>query len=137
MAYRAHPTDNDPVSKLIPIHTDTTGASAGCGSCAASKASWACGESSFALVLAPTLIGPPDEVQRVMQALVHDLGSALGGEGDGTGLVRSLRLDTQIDEAELSLAVPAHCGGGRLADMAFQTLRRLLPNTDIYVSHAP
>jgi hypothetical protein len=34
---------------------------------------------------------------------------------------------------ELRLAVPTDCGGALLADTAFQTLRGLLPDTDIYV----
>lgn len=122
---------------MIPIHAPVAVASAGCGSCAASKSLWACGEASFAHVAKPTLWGQPEQVQRVMDALVHDLGGVLGDAEDGTGLVRSLRLDTEVDEAELALAVPAHCGGGRVADVAFQTLRRLLPDTDIYVTHAP
>jgi hypothetical protein len=122
------------VSTLIPIHAEPAAAS-GCGSCAASKAAWACGDATFTHVLEPALTGPPGRLQPVMQALVHELGGALGDGEDGTGLVRSLRLDE--DEAELALAVPAHCGGGRLADIAFQTLRRLLPNTDVYVTHAP
>jgi hypothetical protein len=122
---------------MIPIHAPDAAASSGCGSCAASKAHWACGEASFAHVAHPTLWGQPELLQRVMAALVRDLGGVLGEAEDGTGLVRSLRLDTEVDEAELALAVPAHCGGGRVADAAFQTLRRLLPNTDIYVTHAP
>jgi hypothetical protein len=36
---------------------------------------------------------------------------------------------------ELQLAVDPRCGGAELADAAFQTLRRLLPDTDIYVTH--
>jgi hypothetical protein len=83
------------------------------------------------------LLGAPDQLARVMQTLVHDLGAALGEHEAGSGLVRGLRLDDRSGEAELVLAVPAHCGGGRLADVAFQTLRRLLPDTDIYVTHAP
>jgi hypothetical protein len=125
------------VSTTIPILAMPAAAAAGCGACAASKARWACGEASFAPVLSPTLVGQPEQIHRVMHALVCDLGEALGSEEDGAGLVRSLRLDAHTDEAELALAVPAHCGGGRLADVAFQTLRRLLPNTDIYVTHAP
>ena len=59
------------------------------------------------------------------------LSAQLGCAPDGAGLVRSLRL--QPGEVELRLAMPAHCAGAELTDTAFQTLRRLLPDTDIYV----
>lgn len=76
---------------------------------------------------APQLSGPADQLARLMAALV----AALGCAPDGAGMVRSLRL--QPGEVELRLAVPPHCGGAELADAAFQTLRGLLPDTDIYV----
>jgi hypothetical protein len=76
---------------------------------------------------APQLSGPPDQLARLMAALATQLGCA----PDGAGLVRSLRL--QPGEVELRLAVPAHCAGAELTDTAFQTLRGLLPDTDIYV----
>ena len=76
---------------------------------------------------APQLSGPADQLARLMAALVAQLGCA----PDGAGMVRSLRL--QPGEVELRLAVPAHCAGAELADTAFQTLRGLLPDTDIYV----
>ena len=76
---------------------------------------------------APQLSGPADQLARLMAALATQLGCA----PDGAGLVRSLRL--QPGEVELRLAVPAHCAGAELTDTAFQTLRRLLPDTDIYV----
>ena len=76
---------------------------------------------------APQLSGPADELARLMAALVARLGCA----ADGVGLVRSLRL--QPGEVELRLALPAHGAGAELTDAAFQTLRGLLPDTDIYV----
>jgi hypothetical protein len=76
---------------------------------------------------APQLSGPADQLARLMAALTTQLGCA----PDGAGLVRSLRL--QPGEVELRLAVPAHCAGAELTDTAFQTLRGLLPDTDIYV----
>jgi len=79
---------------------------------------------------APQLSGPADEVQRLLGAL----GRQLGYPADGAGLVRVLRV--QPGEVDLQLAV-AHChGGAALCDSAFQTLRGLLPDTDIYVSPA-
>jgi metal-sulfur cluster biosynthetic enzyme len=50
-------------------------------------------------------------------------------------LVKSLHIEN--GEAELVVSFAAGCGGGReMADDAFHTLRRLLPDTDIYVRHA-
>lgn len=76
---------------------------------------------------APQLSGPADQLARLMAALTSRLGCA----PDGTGLVRSLRLHP--GEVELRLAVPPRCGGAVLAETAFQTLRGLLSDTDIYV----
>ena len=62
------------------------------------------------------------------------LAQRLGFEPGTVGLVRALHV--QPGEVELRLAVHRHCGGAELADTAFQTLRGLLPDTDIYVTHA-
>lgn len=81
---------------------------------------------------APVLSGPHDEVQRLLDALAQSL---TDGEGrSGLGLVRRLRVEP--GEVELALAVDPHCAGALVADTAFQTLRALLPDTDIYVTHA-
>ncbi|MDH4391723.1 MAG: hypothetical protein QE285_09930 [Aquabacterium sp.] len=78
---------------------------------------------------APVLTGPADELARLLQALTPVLG-ALGARG----LVQSLHV---LDgEVTLQLAVHADGGGAALADRAFQTLRKLLPDTDIYVQLA-
>ena len=48
--------------------------------------------------------------------------------------VKSLRIEG--GEAELTVTFPPSCGAGqRLADAAFQALRGLLPDTDVYVRH--
>ncbi|MDP1534398.1 MAG: iron-sulfur cluster assembly protein, partial [Rubrivivax sp.] len=50
-------------------------------------------------------------------------------------LVKSLRIEG--GEAELTVSFAPHCGPAMaLAEQAFQTLRRALPDTDIYVRHA-
>lgn len=51
----------------------------------------------------------------------------------------SLACSLQVGQGEacLALNVSAHCGGLMLADSAFHTLRRCLPDTDIYVNPAP
>lgn len=75
---------------------------------------------------APTLTGPADELARLLTALTPVLGTL-----DGSSLVRSLTV--QDGEVELQLALRADCGGAALADSAFQVLRGMLPDTDIYV----
>jgi hypothetical protein len=84
---------------------------------------------------APQLSGPADELQRLMAALAPVLGFAdESGTRAGASLVRALNL--LPGEVELQLAVGRHCGGATLADSAFETLRGLLPDTDIYVTAA-
>lgn len=84
---------------------------------------------------APMLSGPADQLQRLLAALAPVLGfDEVPGRCDGAGLLRSLQL--QPGEVELQLAVGRHCGGAALADQAFQTLRGLMPDTDIYVGLA-
>lgn len=83
--------------------------------------------------LAPQLHGPHEDVQRVMAALDADIRHGTDGCFRATDLVHALTLGD--GEAELHLGV-AREGGSSLLDAAFQTLRRLLPDTDIYVTHA-
>ena len=92
---------------------------------------------------APQLSGPDDEVRRLMVALaplLHlDAANDVAGQDAHTqygaaGLLRALHV--QPGEVELQLNVSRHCGGALLADSAFQTLRGLLPDTDIYVDLA-
>ena len=78
----------------------------------------------------PQLSGPADELARLLAALAHQPGFEAGT----TGLVQALKV--QPGEVELQLTVGRRCGGAQLADTAFQALRRLLPDTDIYVMHA-
>jgi len=47
-----------------------------------------------------------------------------------------LSLTVQPGEVDLVLASRQQCGGAVWADLAFQALRRLLPDTDIYVRNA-
>jgi metal-sulfur cluster biosynthetic enzyme len=50
-------------------------------------------------------------------------------------LVQSLHVDR--NEAELTVTFSRGCGSARLlAESAFQSLRGVLPDTDIYVRHA-
>jgi hypothetical protein len=85
---------------------------------------------------APALSGPPDTVQRVLSALDRALGSLQARRRPMRPLPPWCALHLADGEAELTLAVAPRCGGALLADAAFDTLRRLLPDTDIYVRHA-
>ncbi len=77
------------------------------------------------------LAGPSDELTRVLGALGRRLG--FQPEAPERAGVRALRITP--DEVELQLAWPARCGGAEFAETAFDTLRGLLPDTDIYITH--
>ena len=119
----------DDAHRTIAIHDVDAGVAAPhCGACLHDPArAPVCRAVADAAGQAPQLSGPADQVARLMAALA----AALGGAPDGAGLVRSLCL--QPGEVELRLAVLPHCGGAVLAEAAFQTLRGLLPDTDIFV----
>lgn len=77
---------------------------------------------------APVLLGPEAEVQAVLQALSQALGR---GQLDGTHWVQSVTVQT--GEVEVVLTADSRCAGLELSDDAFQALKRLLSDTDIYV----
>ena len=85
----------------------------------------------------PQLAGCAELIGRVMDELDRSVVVPDAGRGIvELQWVQSLRIED--GEAELTLTFPTHCGPGRqLADSAFQTLRRLLPDTDVYIRHAP
>lgn len=109
--------------------------SSGCGECLPSDAGPVCGHAHFGTPCArPTLEGDPALIERLMQAL-RDVGSSAGNLVDA-GQVRGLRVAE--GEAELVLNFPRGCGPSRLfAESAFEVLRRELPDTDVFVLHAP
>ncbi|MDT7834354.1 hypothetical protein [Aquabacterium sp. OR-4] len=114
---------------IIPIHAAEP--SRGCAACLQASSGPVCRSALGEPCGAPRLSGPAAELHRVMQALQQSLGLPISG--DDNRVVRALTLGD--GEAELQLAVDPRCGGAELADTAFQTLRRLLPDTDIYVTH--
>lgn len=116
--------------KSIAIHDADAPTGTGCGHCSHAQTD---GAACQALLgrdgPAPVLRGPQAELQRLLAAL----GPALGfDDGVGQGIVHTLQV--QPGEVDLQLAVGRHCGGAALADTAFQTLRGLLRDTDIYVT---
>ena len=109
----------------------------GCGSCISSPSGPVCrSHAGGQACAAPDLVGAEQPLRRVMTAL--NLGVVDPGSGRGIvdlHWVKSLRIDD--DEAELTVTFPPTCGSGKqLAEGAFDTLRRLLPDTDVYVRHA-
>ena len=83
---------------------------------------------------APLLSGQPDQVQRVLAALEQAVEKGLGHTMPVARWLRELRLDT--GEAFLAVVPGLGHDGQESAEIAFQTLRRLLPDTDIYVGAA-
>ena len=119
-------------ARIIAIHTAE--AQTGCGGCLHDSGTPVCRATLGEACAAPRLQGSPLDVQRVMNALGPTLGFAADAADAGAGVVVSLSV--QPGEVDLHLVTGLQCGGTALADAAFQTLRRLLPDTDIYVSGA-
>lgn len=77
--------------------------------------------------------------QELITQVLHQLNREVVDPDAGRGIVdlqwvQSLRI--QDGEAELTLSFAAVCGPAKeLAESAFRTLRRLLPDTDVYVRH--
>jgi metal-sulfur cluster biosynthetic enzyme len=121
----------------IPIHPVALLPNGGCAGCVPGSQGPVC--RSLALgepCLAPSLQGQAELLHEVMAALNEVIEPTSGRGIVDLHLVRSLRIED--GEAELVLSFQAGCGGGHeMADEAFHTLRRLLPDTDIYVRHAP
>lgn len=85
-------------------------------------------------VQAPELSGEPARVQHVLAALRSAMDSpALGFTLPLERWLRELRLDSE--HAEATLKVTPRLGTAP-AEAAFDTLRRLLPDTDIYIAAA-
>ena len=119
-------------ARTIAIHRAT--AQPGCGACLHDIGTPACRATLGEDCAAPRLQGSPPDLRRVMSALGPTLGFAADAVDAGAGVVVSLSV--QPGEVDLCLAAGLHCGGAALADAAFQTLRGLLPDTDIYVNSA-
>jgi len=114
----------------ISIHPVLGGAS--CSACAPGGDRGSCLTEGLPRCRNPRLSGPSAELQRLLAAVEADLAQHVTEAAGASGLVQALRLEA--GEAELTLTVAPGCGGQLLADCAFQTLRRMLPDTDIYVA---
>lgn len=82
----------------------------------------------------PQLTGEPAQLRRVLAALEAALHARIGWRLPTGTWLRELRL---LD-GEAFVAITPELGGacGPSAEVAFDTLRRLLPDTDIYVGAA-
>ena len=108
----------------------------GCGGCLASASGPRCRSQVTGEACAdPQLAGRRELVDQVLQELNRQVVDPEAGRGIvDLQWVQSLRIEG--DEAELTLSFAPVCGPAKaLADSAFQTLRRLLPDTDVYVLH--
>ncbi len=82
----------------------------------------------------PRVHGDAERAQPVLDALGQAVGQTLGAHWPLQRWLRELRLTA--DEAVVTLAPGLGHDGMESAEVAFQTLRRLLPDTDIYVGAA-
>lgn len=82
----------------------------------------------------PRLVGAPAELRRVLDGLEAAMSHHLGARAPLPGWLRELRLDP--DEAYLAFTPELCAGDSEPAEVAFAALRRLLPDTDIYIGAA-
>ena len=80
------------------------------------------------------LSGQPAELQRVLDGLQTAMSRELGARAPVPGWLRELRLDP--GEAYLAFTPDLCAGDTEPAEVAFAALRRLLPDTDIYIGAA-
>ena len=107
-----------------------------CGGCLTTEGTPVC-RSQLAVQACgrPQLAGDDGLLQQVLQALHAGVVDPASGRGIvELQWVRTLRIGD--GEADLVLGFAPSCGPGRtMTEHAFQTLRRLLPDTDVYVRH--
>lgn len=86
-------------------------------------------------VVEPYLDGPPDRVQVIVQALVPLVDAEFGHSLPAGAWLRGLKVAD--DEVVMTIAPDLACRGHAVASLAFDVMRRLLPDTDIYIGAAP
>jgi len=117
---------------LIPIHVLP---SDDCHACHSRPEGPACRTLAGERCSSPELRGEPAVLSQVLDSLREVVDPERGGNLVELRLVKSLRIGP--GEAELTVTFPPQCGSARLmAEGAFETLRRALPDTDVYVLHA-
>jgi hypothetical protein len=117
----------------IPVRPEpAVAAHAGCGACHHGTQA----DCSAALPAGgePQLLGPADRLQAVLARLQPAVEAELGAVVGTGAWLRSLRLIE--GEAEVTLAPGLACRAAGVANVAFDTLRALLPDTDIYIDTA-
>lgn len=117
---------------VIPIHIEP---SDDCLACHSRPEGPACRTLAGERCTHPELQGEAELLSRVMDSLRAVEDPEHGGNLVDMRLVKSLRIGP--GEAELTVTFPPQCGSSRLmAEGAFETLRRTLPDCDVYVLHA-
>jgi hypothetical protein len=94
----------------------------------------ACEGRSPLSVLEPVFEGDAAVLQRVVAALKPQVDRAFEADVPTGGWLRGLRIDA--GDARMQLAPDLGCRGFIVATLAFDTMRRLLPDTDIFVGTA-
>ena len=110
--------------------------SAGCSGCVSSESGPRCrSQVTGEACLHPQLAGRSEQLALVLRELNRQVVDPEAGQGIvDLHWVKALRIED--GEAELTLSFAPACGPGKqLAESAFQALRRLLPDTDVYVRH--
>lgn len=102
-----------------------------CGRCLAAEVQPVCRSARGQPCAAATLRGPAEELRRVLTAL----GERLGFAPEAPELAGISGLSILPGEVELQLSLPANCGGAAVHETAFDVMRSLLPDTDIYIKH--
>lgn len=121
---------------LSTVWMQPAAAQGGCGGCLSSDSGPRCRSHVSGEACAhPRLAGRQDLIAQVLQQLNHDVVDPGARRGIvDLQWVQALRIED--GEAELTLSFAPVCGPAQeLSDSAFQTLRRLLPDTDVYVRH--
>lgn len=117
----------------IPLRAEPVAAATpGCGGC--HHGSQADCSAAMPVPGQPHLLGPADRLQALLASLKPAIDAEFGVAVEPGAWLRSLRLDD--DEAEVTLAPGLACRAVGVASVAFDTLRRLLPDTDIYIGTA-
>ena len=114
----------------------TDRSSAGCADCMPTTSGPACrGRLGGQTCMNPEFRGAEAPLQRVIESLRAVVDPEVGDNILDLHLVKSLRIED--GEAELTVTFPRGCGNAsQITEDAFQAMRRLLPDTDIYVRHA-